>query len=474
MLKEICIVVLTVCVLVGNFSVYANLIEKASTNSEYDRTLLIGDLNYDGRVSSTDYVIANRYILNGIDLKTTDVKSFLASDVNGDGVFNSTDYVLIRRYILQLITSFPVDDIDYMLGDLTGDGKHSYEDIEILEALILDEIDDISPMLMLVADINEDGVVDENDLIFLKEIVYSNSLKLEGVNWYVDGIFTGDLDIVKVYIKGSIDGERATITTFMSGQSEETELKLDESKRFSQLVSLESFEKINIIEENYYSTTITVYNGSDRISHQLKSPNLASEYKEKCYDDRCEAKALATSISDEIIPPEELVDEIQKHLSVIRTTYIELMPQLGRIRYLCDTDWIFVKLDEESYIDVLNGYYSHWDELNYIYKINRILTGGFSNTQNLSSLMFDGPVNAKMYVQLPGILSAGRLELGDSIYTKVINGNRVYLFYRRYDAFEIGIYGFKIENDSPEFLGYYNSDLHYDSKPDWLIEFEKN
>ncbi|MFZ5987066.1 MAG: glycoside hydrolase family 9 protein [Bacillota bacterium] len=64
-----------------------------------------GDLNNDGNIDSTDYVLLRRYIL-GI-IKTFAVPE--AADLDGNGGINSTDYTLLKRYILGIIKVFLVE-----------------------------------------------------------------------------------------------------------------------------------------------------------------------------------------------------------------------------------------------------------------------------------------------------------------------------------------------------------------------------
>jgi len=44
-------------------------------------------------------------------------------DVNADGVVNISDYVLMKRYILRIIADFPADD-DMWVGDVNGDNVY--------------------------------------------------------------------------------------------------------------------------------------------------------------------------------------------------------------------------------------------------------------------------------------------------------------------------------------------------------------
>lgn len=60
---------------------------------------LEGDLNSDGKVSTTDIVLMRRYIA-GLD--TVNEKAVLAADINGDGRVSTTDLVKIRRILAGL------------------------------------------------------------------------------------------------------------------------------------------------------------------------------------------------------------------------------------------------------------------------------------------------------------------------------------------------------------------------------------
>ncbi|TYQ14912.1 UNVERIFIED_CONTAM: endoglucanase [Acetivibrio alkalicellulosi] len=65
-----------------------------------------GDLDGNGSIDSTDYVLLRRHLLE-ISPLTGD--ALLAADVNGDGVLDSTDYVILRRYLLDIISVFPAE-----------------------------------------------------------------------------------------------------------------------------------------------------------------------------------------------------------------------------------------------------------------------------------------------------------------------------------------------------------------------------
>lgn len=67
---------------------------------------ILGDLNGNKRVESTDLSYLKRYILGIItEFPVKDGKT--AADLNRDGKIDSTDYTLLKRYILGIISEFP-------------------------------------------------------------------------------------------------------------------------------------------------------------------------------------------------------------------------------------------------------------------------------------------------------------------------------------------------------------------------------
>jgi hypothetical protein len=66
---------------------------------------IIGDVNGDEEINSTDITILKRHLLKKTLLTGENLSN---ADTNGDGEVNSTDLTLLKRYILRKITSFPV------------------------------------------------------------------------------------------------------------------------------------------------------------------------------------------------------------------------------------------------------------------------------------------------------------------------------------------------------------------------------
>ncbi|MDQ2086640.1 dockerin type I domain-containing protein [Herbivorax sp. ANBcel31] len=72
---------------------------------EVDSIFKYGDVNGDGVVDSTDYILMQRYVLGIIDEFPSEVGK-LAADVNRDGEVNSKDCAQIKKYILYIIDDF--------------------------------------------------------------------------------------------------------------------------------------------------------------------------------------------------------------------------------------------------------------------------------------------------------------------------------------------------------------------------------
>lgn len=56
-----------------------------------------GDIDGDGKIKSSDYILLRKYLLKSANLNETQKTN---ADVNGDGKVNSQDYILIRKVIL--------------------------------------------------------------------------------------------------------------------------------------------------------------------------------------------------------------------------------------------------------------------------------------------------------------------------------------------------------------------------------------
>ena len=68
-----------------------------NNNSNENNQILKGDVNKDGKITSSDYVLIKNYIMGTRDM-TEEEKKY--ADYNGDGKITSSDYVLIKNYIM--------------------------------------------------------------------------------------------------------------------------------------------------------------------------------------------------------------------------------------------------------------------------------------------------------------------------------------------------------------------------------------
>ncbi|TYQ15669.1 UNVERIFIED_CONTAM: endoglucanase Cel9W [Acetivibrio alkalicellulosi] len=75
--------------------------------------VVLGDLNGDGLINSTDVILLRRYILEILNFSNASERDLFvtAADINGDGAVNSSDYILLRRFILEIPVSYPIGEI---------------------------------------------------------------------------------------------------------------------------------------------------------------------------------------------------------------------------------------------------------------------------------------------------------------------------------------------------------------------------
>ncbi|TYQ18322.1 UNVERIFIED_CONTAM: dockerin type I repeat protein [Acetivibrio alkalicellulosi] len=75
--------------------------------------VVLGDLNGDELIDSTDVILLRRYIFEILNFTDDrERKLFVtAADINGDGEVDSTDYILLKRFILEIPVNYPIGKI---------------------------------------------------------------------------------------------------------------------------------------------------------------------------------------------------------------------------------------------------------------------------------------------------------------------------------------------------------------------------
>ncbi|MDQ2085833.1 dockerin type I repeat-containing protein [Herbivorax sp. ANBcel31] len=98
-----------ICLITFLFLISGSIVLSQSGDS--NQRGIIGDMNEDGIVDSTDYIILTRYVLEIIDELPVEDKLWVA-DLNGDGLIDSSDVILLGRYLLEMIDEFPKESME--------------------------------------------------------------------------------------------------------------------------------------------------------------------------------------------------------------------------------------------------------------------------------------------------------------------------------------------------------------------------
>ena len=110
---------------------------------------VLGDVDMDGVVTGHDTAMVSRYVLGYITLKEEQLK---LADVNEDGVVDLTD-----------VTKLYNEKQIYVLGDVDMDGVVTGHDTAMVSRYVLDDTYTLTEEQLKLADVNEDGVVDQAD-----------------------------------------------------------------------------------------------------------------------------------------------------------------------------------------------------------------------------------------------------------------------------------------------------------------------
>ncbi|PQQ66394.1 hypothetical protein [Acetivibrio saccincola] len=152
--------------------------------------------------------------------------------------------------------------------------------------------------------------------------------------------------------------------------------------------------------------------------------------------EEAEAKHLALYLTDEIFPPEDLVEKISGELSGIREIFGADIPQLKETYHFNYNKYynanLLINFNEETLEKVIAGEYNEWDDLNKIYGVQLIKI----YNKNVTLIFNDVLSNQKLvniYKELPGITRINTLSLvliyqPSTVHIKEVDGYRRYTF----------------------------------------------
>lgn len=159
------------------------LIHIANGHAGYNRTdysilngVTIGDSNKDGEIGVIELTLMNKYIKANYELSFVEK---YALDLDIDGKVGVRDLLLMRKYLINNINSLPCEDDvaaqipDSFIGDVNLDGAIDEKDFNIIRDIVVNKTQYLQDAIILkLADVNSDNVVDEADLIAFNSGAY--------------------------------------------------------------------------------------------------------------------------------------------------------------------------------------------------------------------------------------------------------------------------------------------------------------
>ncbi len=163
--------------------------------SAEETTYALGDVDMDGVVTNDDATMIYRYVLAYITLTEEQLK---LADVNEDGVVDLTD-----------VTKLYNEKQIYVLGDVDMDGVVTGHDTAMVSRYVLDDTYTLTEEQLKLADVNEDGVVDQADAdkLYTEMQVYSlGDIDMSGM------AEVGDTSDILVYYAKVSAGQNVELT----------------------------------------------------------------------------------------------------------------------------------------------------------------------------------------------------------------------------------------------------------------------
>lgn len=168
MLKKVSALLLSGCLMVSCFSTLSFAILPKDPVIMMGGTVVIGDLNKDGKINTGDLTMLRKIVLETFNYEgMNDWDKLILSisgDVNGDNRVNAGDYTIMTKYLRGEIEKLPAPNIIYSLEmDFNLDGKIDAGDFTLIKRTMLEGAPYPTTKGTLAYDLNKDGVVDEKD-----------------------------------------------------------------------------------------------------------------------------------------------------------------------------------------------------------------------------------------------------------------------------------------------------------------------
>ncbi len=233
-----------------------------------ETSTIYGDMNGDGNVTASDYLLLKRFII---------CSGYLEGDMNGDGELTASDYLLLSRIVNG--TSTPTEEEEF-LGDVDGDGELTEDDVTLLKQYVLNGAPTIdcstSPTeeQKLLGDVNLDGSLTPSDYVIVKNYVLKS----------IDSIIDQNTDTARYNathknknnstIKSTIDSWYASNMTSYTSKLEDAIWCNDRS------LSSSTYKGYGSKDTNYGGSrpSVTCTNANDRFTVSTSNGNGALTY----------------------------------------------------------------------------------------------------------------------------------------------------------------------------------------------------
>jgi hypothetical protein len=118
-----------------------------------------------------------------------------------------------------------------------------------------------------------------------------------------------------------------------------------------------------------------------------------------------EAEEASLWLSGSLVAPQELYELISQDLAMIRATWRDSIPQVDSVTFYpyLFSNYLYVKLYPDDYVELSRGEYHDWDSLNTLYGVTEVRPLRYDSVYLIFAGRYHTPRLARIYKGIPSV-----------------------------------------------------------------------